>query len=282
MGWKMPERFVVKADDGVTDLYGTMWKPIDFDSTKKYPVISYVYPGPTHEALDLDFTVTGNHNASLAQVGFIVVNMGHRGGSPLRNRAYRTYGYKNLRDYPLADDKAGLEQLARRYSFIDIERVGIFGHSGGGFMAAAALMTYPDFYKVAVSMSGNHDNTIYNQSWVETFNGIQEVQDVKGNSKFSLKVASNMELAARLKGHLLLVTGDMDDNVHPAHTLRLVKALIDAGKQFDMYVLPGQHHQYKGSADLFMRRKIWFYFGKYLLGDFSSDKYIDMNAYNDK
>lgn len=279
MGWKMPERFVVKADDGVTDLYGIMWKPTDFDSTKKYPIISYVYPGPTHEALDLDFTATGNHNASLAQVGFIVVNMGHRGGSPLRNRAYRTYGYKNLRDYPLADDKAGLEQLALRYSFIDKERVGIFGHSGGGFMAATALMTYPDFYKVAVSMSGNHDNTIYNQAWVETFNGIQELKDSKGHTTFSLKVNTNLELANNLRGHLLLVTGDMDDNVHPAHTLRLVKALIDAGKQFDMYILPGQHHQYKGSADLFMRRKIWFYFGKYLLGDSSSDAYIDMDAF---
>ncbi len=279
MGWKMPERFTVKAADGVTDLYGTMWKPFDFDSTRQYPIISYVYPGPTHEALDLDFTVTGNHNASLAQVGFVVVNMGHRGGTPLRNRAYRTYGYGNLRDYALADDKVGLEQLARCHAFIDVNRVGIFGHSGGGFMSAAALMTYPNFYKVAIAMSGNHDNHIYNQAWVETFNGIKETKDKNGNTVFKLDVATNMELAKNLKGHLLLVTGDADDNVHPAHTLRLVNALIEAGKQFDMYVLPGQHHQYKGAADTFMRRKIWFYFGKYLLGDDSCDGYIDMNAY---
>lgn len=279
MGWKMPERFTVKAADGVTDLYGTMWKPFDFDSTRQYPIISYVYPGPTHEALDLDFTVTGNHNASLAQVGFVVANMGHRGGSPLRSRAYRTYGYGNMRDYALADDKAGLEQLARRHAFIDINRVGIFGHSAGGFMSAAALMTYPNFYKVAIAMSGNHDNHIYNQAWVETFNGIKETKDKNGNTVFKLDVATNMELAKNLKGHLLLVTGDADDNVHPAHTLRLVNALIEAGKQFDMYMLPGQHHQYKGAADTFMRRKIWFYFGKYLLGDDSCDGYIDMNAY---
>ena len=279
MGWKMPERFTVKAADGVTDLYGTMWKPFDFDSTRQYPIISYVYPGPTHEALDLDFTVTGNHNASLAQVGFVVVNMGHRGGSPLRSRAYRTYGYGNMRDYALADDKAGLEQLARRHAFIDINRVGIFGHSAGGFMSVAALMTYPNFYKVAIAMSGNHDNHIYNQAWVETFNGIKETKDKNGNTVFKLDVATNMELAKNLKGHLLLVTGDADDNVHPAHTLRLVNALIEAGKQFDMYMLPGQHHQYKGAADTFMRRKIWFYFGKYLLGDDSCDGYIDMNAY---
>lgn len=280
MGWKMPERFTVKAADGVTDLYGTMWKPFDFDSTKTYPIISYVYPGPTQEALDLDFTATGNHNASLAQVGFIVVNMGHRGGSPLRNRAYRTYGYGNLRDYPLADDKAGLEQLANRYSFIDINRAVIFGHSGGGFMAAAAILTYPDFYKAAVSMSGNHDNRIYNQAWVETFNGIKEMKGKDGKSTFTLDVKTNMELAQNLKGHLLLITGDADDNVHPAHTLRLAKALIDAGKQFDMYVLPGQQHQYKGAADMFARRKIWFHFGKYLLGDYSSDNFIDMDSFN--
>lgn len=282
MGWKMPERITVKAADGVTDLYGTMWKPFDFDSTRRYPIISYVYPGPTHEALDLNFTITSNHNAALAQVGFIVVNMGNRGGSPLRDRAYRTFGYGNLRDYPLADNKAGLEQLAGRYPFIDIERVGIFGHSAGGFMAAAALCTYPDFYKAAVATSGNHDNNIYNQAWVETFNGIKEEKGKDGKTKFSMKVGTNMELAKNLKGHLLLVTGDVDDNVHPAHTLRMANALIKAGKQFDMYVLPGQHHMYKGEADLFVRRKIWFYFGKYLLGDHSSDNFVDMDEYKRK
>ncbi len=165
MGWKAPEIFTVKARDGVTDLYGVMWKPVDFDSTKTYPIISYVYPGPQTEAIPFDFTVTGVYNMPLAQVGFVVVTFGHRGGSPMRDKWYHTYGYGDLRDYALADDKYGIEQLADRYPFIDASKVGIFGHSGGGFMSTAALCTYPDFYTAAVSSSGNHDNNMYNQWW---------------------------------------------------------------------------------------------------------------------
>lgn len=278
-GWKMPERFVVKAADGVTDLYGVMWKPFDFDSTRQYPIISYVYPGPQMDALDLNFTVTGNHNAALAQVGFIVVNFGHRGGTPLRSKAYRTYGYGNLRDYPLADDKSGIEQLADRYPFIDINRVGIFGHSGGGFMSAAAICTYPDFYKAAVASSGNHDNNIYNQAWGETHHGV--TQTVRGKDTiFSCKIPTTGELAPQLKGHLLVITGDEDNNVHPGQSLRLVKALINAGKNFEMYVLPTQGHFYKGTADLFWRRKIWFHFAKHLLGDYSAESFSDMEEFN--
>lgn len=280
-GWKMPERFSVKAADGKTDLYGVMWKPFDFDSTRRYPIISYVYPGPQMEGMDLNFTATANHNAALAQVGFIVVNFGHRGGSPLRDKAYRTYGYGNLRDYALADDKYGLEQLAARYSFIDLDRVGIFGHSGGGFMSAAAICTYPDFYKVAIASSGNHDSNIYNQAWGETFHGV--TQTVKGNDTvFTCKIPTTIELAKNLKGHLLLITGDQDDNVHPAQTMRLADALINAGKNFDMYVLPGQGHQYRTNADLFWRRKIWFYFAKYLLGDDRADDYTEMDEYKNE
>ena len=175
-GWKMPETIILKAKDGVTDLYGVMYKPFNFDSTRKYPVISYVYPGPQTESVQYSFTVTGGKNVALAQLGFIVVNFGHRGGSPMRNNYYHTYGYNDLRDYPLADDKYGIEQLADKYKFIDINRVGIFGHSGGGFMSTAAILSYPDFYKVAVSSSGNHDNNIYNQWWGETHNGVAEVE----------------------------------------------------------------------------------------------------------
>lgn len=276
-GWRMPERFTVKAADGVTDLHGVMWKPIDFDSTRRYPVISYVYPGPQMEAVDIDFTITGNHNASLAQVGFIVVNLGHRGGSPLRDKAYHSYGYGNLRDYPLADDKYGIEQLAKRHSYIDLERVGIFGKSGGGFMSAAAICTYPDFYKVAVASSGNHDNNIYNLPWGETYHGV--TQTVKGkDTVFTCKVPTVAEIAHRLRGHLLLITGDEDNNVHPGQTFRLAGALMDAGKNFDMYVLPGQSHAYKGTKDLFWRRKIWFYFAKHLLGDDRVENY-EMDFY---
>ena len=163
IGWRAPERFRVKAADGVTDLYGVMWKPADFDPQKKYPIISAVYPGPYFEYVQTSFTPNDSYNTRLAQLGFIVITVGHRGGSPMRGKTYHRFGYGNMRDYPLADDKYAIEQLANRYDFIDINRVGIFGHSGGGFMATAAICTYPDFYKAAVSSSGNHDNNIYNK-----------------------------------------------------------------------------------------------------------------------
>lgn len=216
-GWKMPEAFTVKAADGVTDLYGFMWKPFDFDSTRRYPIISYVYPGPQTEAIPLKFSVSAVYNVPLAQVGFVVVTFGHRGGSPMRDKWYHTFGYNNLRDYPLADDKRGIEQLADRYDFIDGSKVGIFGHSGGGFMSTAAICTYPDFYTAAVSSAGNHDNNIYNQWWGETHHGIKEVKtfekktvkdSVTGKDstlkveqvKFQTRIPTNIELAKNLKG----------------------------------------------------------------------------------
>lgn len=288
IGWQMPERFMVKAKDGVTDLYGVMWKPVDFDSTKKYPVISYVYPGPQTEAVPFGFTVSGSNNMALAQVGFIVVNFGHRGGSPMRDKWYHTYGYNNLRDYALADDKYGIEQLADRYPFIDLSKVGIFGHSGGGFMSTAALCTYPDFYTAAVSSSGNHDNNIYNQWWGETHHGVKEVKktvkdSVKGDyeeSTFKSKIATNAELARNFKGYLLLVTGDIDNNVHPGNTFRMANALIEAGKNFDLVVLPGQRHGYQYRANEFYQRKMWFHFAKYLLDDDSADRYYEIDGFS--
>lgn len=284
-GWKMPETIVVKAKDGVTDLYGVIYKPFNFDSTRKYPVISYVYPGPQTESVQYSFTVTGGKNVALAQLGFIVVNFGHRGGSPMRNNYYHTFGYNDLRDYPLADDKYGIEQLADMYKFIDINRVGIYGHSGGGFMSTAAILSYPDFYKVAVSSSGNHDNNIYNQWWGETHNGVKEVEkkiskkeDVKDslNKKqeveitFKGTVEKNQDIAKNLKGYLLLVTGDIDDNVHPGNTLRVVDALIKANKRFDFMMLPGQRHAY-GNDIPYFDRLMWYYFAEHLLGDYRTN-----------
>jgi dipeptidyl aminopeptidase/acylaminoacyl peptidase len=292
-GWKMPETFVIKAKDGVTDLYGVMYKPFDFDSTKKYPVISYVYPGPQTEKVPYQFTVNGEKNIALAQLGFIVVNFGHRGGSPLRNNYYHTYGYNNLRDYALADDKYGLEQLADKYKFIDLNRVGIYGHSGGGFMSTAAILTYPDFYKVAVSSSGNHDNNIYNQWWGETHNGVKEVEkkaatngDVKDSldkrkaieKSFRGEVEKNQDLAENLKGHLFLVTGDIDNNVHPGNTLRIVDALIKANKRFDFMMLPGQRHGY-ATETAYFDRLMWYYFAEHLLGDYRTN--VELTDFNE-
>lgn len=259
-GWKYPEQFTVKAADGVTDLYGIMWKPYDFNPHKKYPIISQVYPGPQTETVWTGFTVFDKYNnTALAQRGFIVVCFGHRGGSPFRSKSYATYGYGNLRDYALADDKYGLEQLARRYTYIDSTRIGIYGHSGGGMMALAALCTYPDFYKVAVSSSGNHDNSIYNRTWGETYQGIGE------DNKFS--VATNQELVRYMKGHLLLVTGEMDNNVHPANTMRVVNELIHQDKKFDLLILPDQDHHYQEPYKSYFEKAKRDYFCRYLTGD---------------
>lgn len=287
MGWKAPERFKVKATDGITDLYGVMWKPFDFDSTKVYPIISSVYPGPFYEYVPTQFRLLHDENTRLAQLGFIVIAVGHRGGTPMRGKFYHTYSHDKLRDYPLADDKYAIEQLADRYSFIDVTRVGIYGHSGGGFMSTAAICTYPDFYKAAVSSAGNHDNYIYNHWWGETHNGVTEekkvikdsVNGVRTESIFKFNVGTNMELAKHYKGGLLLIHGWMDDNVHPAHTLRMVDALIRENKNFDMIILPTENHGFGGASNIFYEHKMWFHFARILLGDNTGDYYYELRQY---
>lgn len=292
-GWKMPAVFTVKAADDVTDLYGVMWKPFDFDPAKKYPIIAYVYPGPQVEPFPISFTLTGSRarTVPLAQVGFVVIAMGQRGGSPLRSKYYHNYGYGDLRDYPLADNKYGIEQLAARHSFIDIKRVGIFGHSGGGFMSTAAILTYPDFYKVAVSSAGNHDNNVYNNSWSEVHNGIQEkTRKVKKKNEageaveedstyWEARIESNTELAKNLKGKLLLVHSDRDNNVHPANTIRMADALMKAGKRFDFMLMPGQRHGF-GKYTPYFERMMWYYFAEHLLGDYRTN--VDYNIPKEK
>jgi len=271
-GYKFPEPFTVKADDGITDIYGVMYKPFDFDPNRKYPIIEYVYPGPQTESVTQTFSPR-QANVALANLGFIVVEVGNRGGNPHRSKWYHTYGYGNLRDYGLADKKAAVEQLAARYPWIDIDRVGITGHSGGGFMSTAAMLVYPDFFKVAVSESGNHENNIYNAPWSEKHHGVKEVTDKDGKVSFEYSIDKNSEIAKNLKGHLLISTGDIDNNVHPANTLRLADALIKANKRFDFVILPGQRHGYGPEAEYFS----WIradYFCKYLLGDF--DQSVDM------
>lgn len=324
VGWKLPETFVVKAADGVTDLYGNMWKPFDFSPTKKYPIITYVYPGPQQEGVTHTFSASSNYQ-QLAQLGFIVIQVGHRGGTPTRSKAYASFGYFNMRDYGLADKKCAIEQLAARHPWIDVDRVGIYGHSGGGFMSAAALLQKPynEFFKAAVASAGNHDNNVYNNSWAERYHGLKEVvvkkeetktsvagatktpppkskdgdrktdgkndkkgspaekdavataaakkDDKKGaspiafaNTKFEIKVPTNAELAANLKGALLLVHGDMDNNVHPANTLRLVDALIKANKRFDMLMIPGASHGF-GPAQPYFTQRMWDFFADHLL-----------------
>lgn len=272
-GYKFPELFKVKAADGVTDLYGVMYKPFDFDSTKVYPIVNYVYPGPQTEGVVYPFSRMSVRTDRLAQAGFVVVSFGQRGGHPSRSKWYHNYGYGNMRDYPLADHKYGIEQLAQRNKFIDINKVGITGHSGGGFMSTAAICQYPDFFKVAVSCAGNHDNNIYNRWWSETHHGVKEVVSEKGDTTFVYKISTNPEIARNLKGHLLLVHGDIDNNVHPANTMRVADALIRAGKRFDMLILPQQRHGF-GDMDEYFYWRMVDYFSEHLKGQ--SEKSVDI------
>ena len=264
-GYKFPEPFKMKADDGITDLYGVMYKPYDFDSIKVYPLIEYVYPGPQTEAVDKSFSIRMNRTDRIAQVGFIVITLGNRGGHPDRSKWYHNYGYGNLRDYGLADKKYVAEQMADKYSFIDIEKVGIFGHSGGGFMSTAAMLVYPDFFKAAVSSAGNHDNSMYNSWWSETHHGVKEEMEDDGTFSYKYDIDKNQSLAANLKGKLLLVTGDVDNNVHPGATIRMADALIKANKRFDFMLLPGQRHAFGDMTEY----AFWLtadHFTKHLLG----------------
>lgn len=264
-GYQFPTPFKVKAADGVTDLYGYMYKPFDFDSTKTYPIIDYVYPGPqvegNAEAWSRGFTRTDR----LAQIGFIVITVGNRGGHPNRSKWYHNFGYGNLRDYGLEDQKYAIQQLAARHKFIDIDRVGIHGHSGGGFMSTAAILKYPDFFKAAVSCAGNHDNSIYNRWWSEQHHGILEEITAEGDTTFKYSIDKNQDIAGNLKGHLMLVTGDIDDNVSPSNTIRVVNALIRANKRFEMLVLPGQRHGFGDMNEYFFWRMADWY-SEWLLG----------------
>ena len=276
-GYRFPERFRVKAGDGVTDLYGVIYKPFDFDSTKVYPVCDYVYPGPQVEANNISWSSGFTRTDRLAQLGFIVVTVGNRGGHPNRSKWYHNYGYGNLRDYGLEDQKYAIEQLAARRPYMDLDRVGIHGHSGGGFMSTAAILQYPDFFKAAVSCAGNHDNAIYNRWWSEQHHGVQE-KISKGDTTFVYHIQTNPEIASRLKGHLMLVHGDMDDNVHPANTIRVVDALIRANKRFEFVLLPGQRHGF-GDMNEFFFWKMADHYTRYLMGD-RRDRPVDIPEMN--
>ena len=275
-GYQFPERFKVKAADGITDLWGELHKPFDFDSTKVYPIADYVYPGPQVEANDISWRFNLRTDR-LAQLGMIVVTVGNRGGHPNRSKWYHNYGYGNLRDYGLEDQKYAIQQLGARYKWIDLERVGIHGHSGGGFMSTAAILQYPDFFKAAVSCAGNHDNSIYNRWWSEQHHGIQEKVS-KGDTSFVYNIKTNQEIASRLKGHLMLVHGDQDNNVNPANTIRVVNDLIKANKRFELVILPGQRHGF-GDMNEYFFWKMADWYSRWLIGD-TCERPVDIPELN--
>jgi len=264
-GYKFPEPFKVKADDGITDIYGVMYKPFDMDTTKVYPLLEYVYPGPQTEAVNKSFSFRMDRLDRMAQVGFVVITLGNRGGHPDRSKWYHNYSYGNLRDYGLADKKYVAEQLANKHDYIDISKVGIYGHSGGGFMSTAAMLVYPDFFKAAVSSAGNHDNNVYNSWWSETHHGVKEEIDAKGKISHKYKIDTNHSIAKNLKGNLMLIHGDVDNNVHPAGTIRMANALIKANKRFKFMTMPGQRHGFGNMTEY----SFWLradHFSKYFLG----------------
>ncbi len=260
-GWKPPIPFTVKARDGVTDLYGLMFKPTNFDPAKKYPIINHIYPGPqTGSVGSRSWSAARGDAQSLAELGFVVVEIDGM-GTPWRSKKFHEAYFGDLGDNTLPDQVAGMKQLGQRYSWIDIDRAGIYGHSGGGYATADAMFRYPDFFKVGISESGNHDNREYEDDWGEKWQGLLER---KGNTT-NYDGQANENIAKNLKGHLLLAHGTMDDNVPPYNTLLVVNALIKANKDFDLLLLPNQHHGY-GDATSYMTRRRWDYFVRYLLG----------------
>jgi len=261
-GWKPPIPITVKARDGVTDLYGLMFEPTNLDRSRKYPIINNIYPGPQGGSVHgWSFSEARGDCQALAELGFVVVQIEGM-GNPLRSKKFHDFYYGNMGDNTLPDQIAGMKQLAAKYPWIDINRAGIWGHSGGGFATADAMFRYPDFFKVGISESGNHDNREYEDDWGERYQGLLVKH---GDGATNYDDQANENLAKNLKGHLLLAHGTMDDNVPPYNTLLVVEALIKANKDFDLLLLPNQRHGY-GAENYYMMRRRWDYFVRYLLG----------------
>ena len=270
-GWTPPVPFTVKARDGLTDLYGFLYLPTRIDSTKQYPVIVHIYPGPqVGTVIHYGFQTNGEPRG-LAELGFVVVEVNAL-GTPGRSKAFHDAYYGNMTDNGVADQIAATQQLGVRYPFMDLNRVGIYGHSGGGFSSTDAILRYPDFFKVAVSGSGNHDNRSYRFDWGEKYQGRFKKDSASGRDNFESQ--ANYLLAGNLKGRLLLMTGDMDTNVHPTMTFRLVDALIKAGKDFDMLVVPDAEH----GLPAYTIKKRWDYFVRWLMGGEPSRDYRMMTC----
>jgi dipeptidyl aminopeptidase/acylaminoacyl peptidase len=256
-GWKPVTPFSVKAHDGKTDIYGLMYTPTHLDPNKKYPIIDYIYPGPQGGSVgSWSFAASRGDNQALAELGFVVVQI-EGTSNPLRSKSFHDMSYGNMAENTLPDQIAGICQLAQKYSYIDTTRVGIWGHSGGGFATAAAMFRYPDFFKVGISESGNHDNRNYEDDWGERYDGLA------ANSNYDAQ--ANENYAKNLKGKLMLAHGLMDNNVPPENTLLVVEALERANKDYDLVVFPNSPHGY-GQYSPYMMRRRWDYFVKNLLG----------------
>jgi dipeptidyl-peptidase-4 len=260
-GWKPPTPIVVKARDGVTDLYGLMYKPVNLDPSKKYPIVNHIYPGPqTGSVGGRTFSPARGDAQALAELGFVVVEIDGM-GTPWRSKKFHEAYYGNMGDNTLPDQVGGMKELAARYPWIDLDRAGIYGHSGGGYATADAMFRYPDFFKVGISEAGNHDNRVYEDDWAEKWQGLLQTQ-ADGTTNYDNQ--ANQLVAKNLKGKLLLAHGTMDSNVPPTNTLLVVNELIKANKDFDLLMLPNRGHGFGNEG--YMVRRRWDYFVRYLLG----------------
>jgi dipeptidyl aminopeptidase/acylaminoacyl peptidase len=268
-GWVPPIPITVKGRDAKTDLYGFMFKPTNFDASKKYPIVNHVYPGPqTGSCGGRQFAAAHGDEQSLAELGFIVVCIDGM-GTPWRSKAFHEFYFGNLGDNTIPDQMAGMKDLAAKYPWIDLDKVGIYGHSGGGNATGAAMFHYPDFFKVGIAESGNHDQRDYEDDWAEKWAGL-EAKNADGTSNYDSQ--ANQNFVQNLKGKLLLAHGTMDNNVPLNNTLLVVEALIKANKDFDLLIIPNVPHGY-GYATQYMTRRRWDYFVKNLAGNIPPNEY---------
>jgi dipeptidyl-peptidase-4 len=260
-GWKPATPFTVTSDNGQWDLYGLLYTPKDIKADEKLPVIVYIYPGPQGGSVgSWSFRASRGDNQALAELGFVVVQI-EGSCNPNRSKSFHDACYGDMGENTLSDQISGLKQLQDKYKFLDLEKVGIWGHSGGGFATAAAMLQYPDFFKVGISESGNHDNRNYEDDWGERYIGL-ETFDNDGVSNYEKQ--ANQTLAKNLKGKLLIIHGGMDDNVPPYNSYLVADALIKANKDFDFILLPNARHGYGRDSYYIMRRR-WDYFLKHLM-----------------
>ena len=252
--WQMPEVFCAKGRDGQTDIWGNIYRPMHFDASKSYPVVEFIYAGPHDSHVDKDFKPAHHLVSKLVELGFIVVSIDGMGTSN-RSKAFHDVCWKNLKDAGFPDRIAWMKAAGAKYKYMDLNRVGIYGWSAGGQNAMAALLFHNDFYKVAVALCGCHDNRMDKIWWNEQWMGYPI--DV------SYSTSSNVDNAYRLKGKLLLINGELDDNVDPASTLQVVSALMKANKNFEQLYLPGKTHSLGGPFEM---HKMHDFFVKNLLG----------------
>lgn len=260
-GWKPTTPFTVKSADNRWDLYGLMYTPTKLDKTKKYPVIVYIYPGPQGGSVgSWNFSASRRDNQALAELGFVVVVL-EGSCNPGRSKSFHDACYGDMASNTIPDQISGLQQLQLTHPYLDLTHVGIWGHSGGGFATASAMFKYPDFFKVGIAESGNHDNRNYEDDWGERYNGLEKITE-GGVSNYANQ--ANQTFAKDLKGKLLLIHGGLDDNVPPYNTYLVVDELIKNNKDFDLIILPNARHGYGSDSNYIMRRR-WDYFVQHLM-----------------